>query len=594
MTMRTEVSSYGWPRRLLAGWGTMTLAIIWTHVLTGVLRPFGPMEAPLAALPVTYLAAAIALLAVATWSYRYSLLLVVGGAVLAGTALQIAMPGTWPASIALVVAGAASSEVGYRICRRLPNALDTFFSGRRLLAFLWLVLALSATVQIGRLSTYMTDPQFDWYLTTRHPFWAKHECLPAYMYAAELNQRGEENIYDAAHYPGLSPGAQPVTTLEGMTPEDPYQYTPQFLMLPHLFFSLSDQYSTIRLVWFGLQATLFLAVASSLAVWVGGRHGRLAALLLPVAVSAFPTLHALQFGQFHITAIALAVAGMLAFETRRQALGGALVAAAALSKIFPGILLVVLASQRRWRELAWSLGAIAAITLVALAVLGTAPFMAFFDYHLPRLSNGDAFAFDEAWPEVAKLIIADNQGAYGFVEKLRALGVPGLDKAIASRVATLFGLLLVGATALFGRHQAALPRRLQAAGWLALLGLGSMTSNGAFGDYVPLTIIWMLTLLASRMLDGWRVAVPLGLCWLFHYTLIGTAPLGDWFDPGIMIPLSAVALLTMLGTYGWVVVAGVRLARPSRQSNRATPGARWRWGRQLAERATAIRVMGRD
>jgi len=554
MTMRTEISSYGWPRRLLAGWGTTTLTIIWTHVLAGVLRPFGPMEAPLAALPITYLAAATALLAVAAWSYRYSLALAVGGAVLTGTALQIAMPGTWPASIALVVAGAASSEVGYRICLRLPNALDTLFSGRRLLAFLWLVLALSATVQIGRLSTYMTDPQFDWYLTTRHPFWAKHECLPAYMYAAELNQRGEENVYDAAHYPGLSPKAQPVTTLEGMTPEDPYQYTPQFLMLPHLFFSLSDRYSTIRLVWFGLQATFFLAIAGWLTIWVGGRYGRVAALLLPAAISAFPTLYALQFGQFHITAIALGVAAMLAFETRRPALGGAFLAAATLSKIFPGALLVVLAFQRRWRELAWTTCALLALTLAAGVLVGPAPFVAFFDYHLPRLANGGAFAFGEAWPELSDLIVADNQGAYGFVQKLDALDLWDLDRTVAATVGRVFGLAVLAMAAWFGLRKAGASRDLRAAGWLAVLGLASMTSGGAFGDYMPLTATWMMTLIAARLFESRRLMLALGTCWLFQFTLLGTSPLGDWFSPQVMIPVSAISVLTMLVAFTWVLV----------------------------------------
>ena len=555
MTLRTELSSYGWPRRLLAGWGTMTLAIIWTHVLAGVLRPFGPVDAPLAALPVTYLAGAIALLAVSAWSYRYSLALVVGGAVVAGVGLQIALPGTWPASIALVVAGAASSEAGYRICRRLPSDLDAFFRGRRLLAFLWLALALSATVQIGRLSTYVTDPHFDWYLTTRHPFWAKHECLPAYLYAAELNQRGEENVYDAAHYPGLSPEARPVTSLEGMTPEDPYQYTPQFLLLPHLFLSLSDHYPTIRLVWFGLQATFFLAIASWLTVWVGGRHGRVAALLLPAAVSAFPTLYALQFGQFHITAIALGVAAMLAFETRRTALGGAFLAAATLSKIFPGALLVVLVLRRRWRELAWTTCFLLALTLAAGVLVGPAPFAAFFDYHLPRLANGDAFAFGEAWPEISDLIVADNQGAYGFVQKLDALDLWDLDRTMAARVGRVFGLAVLVLAAWFGIRGAGASPDLQAAGWLALLGVASMTSGGAFGDYVPLTATWMMTLIAARLVESRRRMLALGSCWLFQFTLLGTSPLGDWFSPQVMIPVSALSVLTMLVAFTWVLVA---------------------------------------
>ncbi len=107
----------------------------------------------------------------------------------------------------------------------------------------------------------------------------------------------------------------------------------------------------MRVVWFALQATLFAAVAGWLALWVGGREGRLAAFLLPLAGLAFPTLHALQYGQFHLAAVALGAGALVAFATRRRALGGAMLAVATLAKIFPGLLFVVLAVQRRWRVL---------------------------------------------------------------------------------------------------------------------------------------------------------------------------------------------------------------------------------------------------
>ena len=522
---RQDRAGIGRPRLALVGFGITVLTLVWGHALAALMRPAAG-EASISATGLTLLA------------------VVVG----------IAITGKW----------------GGRIAARLPRQIDTTFEGRPLAALLWVAILLVAVFQVGRLATYMTDPESDWFLTTRNPFWAKHTCLPAYLYAAELNERGAVNIYDVAHYPGLNPEAAPVSHLDGMTPEDPYQYTPQFLLLPRLAIALSRDYATLHLFWFALQTTLFLGVASWLTIWVGGRHGLLAALLLPVAMSAFPVLHSLQYGQAHISVIALGVAGMLAFEGRKPALGGLLLGAATLSKLFPGVLLVVLAAQRRWRDLAWTVGSMAAVTVLALAVLGTTPFVAFFDYHLPRLSNGEAFAFDAAWPEIADFIVAANQGAFGLVEKLRALGVPGLDKAVAAKTATLFGLGVVALAAMFGLRAHGrsrdgvggpeLPRYLQAAGWLALLGLGSMTSNGAFGDYVPLTAVWMLTLLAARMVDGRRAAVLLGLCGFFQYTLIGTTPLGSWFDPEVMIPISLLALLSMIGAYGWVIVESLRFA----------------------------------
>ena len=43
----------------------------------------------------------------------------------------------------------------------------------------------------------------------RHPFWAKHECMSAYVHGAELALRGEDNVYAAAHYLGLNQQATP-------------------------------------------------------------------------------------------------------------------------------------------------------------------------------------------------------------------------------------------------------------------------------------------------------------------------------------------------------------------------------------------------
>jgi ethanolamine transporter EutH len=47
------------------------------------------------------------------------------------------------------------------------------------------------------------------------------------------------------------------------------------------------------------------------------------------------------------TVLALGVGAMLAFDTGRRTLGGAMLAVAVLSKLFPGVLLVVLAAGRQ-------------------------------------------------------------------------------------------------------------------------------------------------------------------------------------------------------------------------------------------------------
>lgn len=402
-------------------------------------------------------------------------------------------------------------------------------------------------------------------LTTANPFWHGHECLPAYLYGAELAERGDANLYAASHWPGLDPAATPDTRMQEMAVEDPYQYPPQFLLLPHLATRFSDHYPTVRTVWFAFNLSLFVAAFAALALWVGGRAGRTALWMLPAVLASFPVLHDLQFGQVHLLAVAAAALAMAAFASRRRATGGALLAAAVLAKMFPAVLLLPLLARRRFRDLAWTAGFGVAFTVLALAVFGPAPFVAFFDHHLPRLGNGAAFAFDEAWPEVAELLVVDNQGAFGLARKL------GAGKAAAVVVSKWFTLAVLAVAALVGWRRRRdendvprldVPRLAEAAGWLALLGLASMTSPGAWGDYVPVTAVWLLALLAGPALAAQgrsrRLAWALAPVALLQWFLLGTMPIGDWAPIALMLPAATAGLLSMLALFAATLAVSPR------------------------------------
>jgi hypothetical protein len=133
----------------------------------------------------------------------------------------------------------------------------------------------------------------------------------------------------------------------------------------------------------------------------------------------------LQFGQFHVASLLLSVAAMICFEERRPAVGGSLLAVATVSKLFPAFLLVYLLARRRWREVAWTIGACVVFSLVGLAVLGWTPFEAFLSYQLPRIQSGEAFSFYED----KELVVSRNLGIPGLVTKLHFLGVPGMTHA---------------------------------------------------------------------------------------------------------------------------------------------------------------------
>jgi hypothetical protein len=472
----------------------------------------------------------------------------------AATILAVSLGGFGAPAAAALLTGPLMAALTIGLARRLPASLDGMLPRRPVVAGLWLVLALGAVVQTGRLAGHMTDPEAPWFVTTTDPFWAKHQCFSAYVYAADLHRQGEPNVYDAAHYPGLNPAASPHSTVENLAPyvEDPYQYPPHFLLLPALALGLTNDFFVIRTVWFALQATLFLAIAGWLAARVGGRAGIVAALLIPAVFISPAALHNFQYGQFHLATLCLAVGGMLAFARNRNAAGGAMLAAAIGAKLFPAVLLIPLALQRKWRALAWTAGSGAALTLLALVVLGPAPFTAFADYHLPRLLGGEAFAFADAWPEVRDALVAGNVSPWALVAKLEILGVPGVGPALAKPANWIYSLLVLVVAVIAARRVQ--DRSGLAQVWLALLTLASLRSPGAWGDYVPVASLWLLTFLASDVAGRPRRAIALGTAAALLFFLPGVLPTPVLPPVAVTMTLSSLTFGVLVALSAWTVV----------------------------------------
>jgi hypothetical protein len=253
-----------------------------------------------------------------TWGRVRAPFITAALAIALGGLLWALVPGAAAECWALSLGGFASAFAGRFVARRLPAGVDNALERHRTLSVVWALVAAATVIQFGRLSSYMGDGSVDWFLTTRNPFWAKHECLPAYFQAAGLASGGETNIYHAHHYPGLDASAAQVPVLSGMTIEDPFQYAPQFLLWPALGMAITTDYGLLRLGWFGLNTTLLLFTAFRLAAFIGGRSGRAAALLSPLVLLAFPVLHTLQYGQFHLAAIALGLLAMCCVATPDQ------------------------------------------------------------------------------------------------------------------------------------------------------------------------------------------------------------------------------------------------------------------------------------
>jgi hypothetical protein len=385
------------------------------------------------------------------------------------------------------------------LARRLPAGLDGVAGRRRGRTVGFALVALLALAQIARLSAFMSDPALTW--GSAFPpveEGTRHMCLGAYVQAAELSRRGDPNIYASEHFPAFTetPGHRappPPTSVANLGPyiQDPYEYPPVFLLLPRAALLLTNDFLSLRTAWFGLQVSCFLVFALVLAGAVGGRRGLVAALLLPVAWLALPLMFNFQFGQFHLAAVMLALGGMLAFERGRERTGGALLAAAVVTKLFPGLLLVYLAARRRWRPVAWTVAFGAGYAALGLLVLGWAPHRAFLQYHLPRISSGEAFSFFTR----NDLTLAANYGVYGLPFKLARLGVPGMSAALGSALSWLYSLVLLAAAVVAARRRH--PPALEPAVWLALLVLGSLRSPLAPNVYTLAPAAWLLTLVAA-------------------------------------------------------------------------------------------------
>jgi hypothetical protein len=402
-----------------------------------------------------------------------------------------------------------------QVLHRLPREFDEALARRRLLACLWTLIALLSVFQSVKLSTFMADHDAAWGSAVPGvEDIENHQCLSAYLYAAELDRRGEANIYDPEHYP-LSSSAKDLTVrseVDGLARfvDDPFLYPPTFLVLPRTALGLSNSFDLIRTGVFAINALLCMGTMLAFACWIGGRRGRITGLLLPLAWCMLPFSFDLQFGQFHLFAVMLGAGGMLAFERKRPALGGLLLALAIANKIFPGLLLIPLLVARRWRDLAWVIAFGLLLLGVAWAWIGEPAFVAFFREHLPRLANGEAFAFVEKDDG----LIAMNTSPYGLIYKLRTFGgLEWADRNLALLVLHGYTVLIV-LLAMFLGLRPPQSRADKALAWAGLLGLAALRSPFAPSTYVFTGIIWILTLTTTEKPRRFIPALGMVLLWV--------------------------------------------------------------------------------
>ena len=462
---------------------------------------------------------------------------VVSGAAAGVVAVVMGLLGalSWALGPLAVLGGLLVGVLGSRVMRALPTSVDSAWKRSRRKTLAWAVLAVLMLVQISRLSIFMADRQSTW-ASTFPPveFTVGHMCMASYVHAADLTRQGDPNLYDVEHYPnfGLVEAEEISTSVVGLQPylDDSFHYPPPFLLLPRLWLALTNDYLVMRSVWFAVQLLSFVAFAVLTARWIGGSAGAWALWMLPLVLATMPAMFNFQFGQIHLFTIWTAMAAMLAFEVERRALGGLLLAGGIASKLFPGILVIYLLFQRRWRDLAWTAAFGAVFSGLSLAVTGRAPFAQFFRYTLPRLLSGEAFSF-----VTDPLVITTNLSVPGMVWKLEFLGVDEASEWLGP-TSTVYTFLILAATWYASRLDVGRVRKAQI--WLMLLILASLRS-ALVPIYGVAPVLWLMTLELEDV-DTTLGLVGFALSWAF-VSSVPPAP-----NPAVTIALYTVALVAML------------------------------------------------
>ncbi len=419
-----------------------------------------------------------------------------------------------PAVVGLTDSGAAAAAIGvsgalvfgFWMHRSPIVPLDESAAPRAMKIFSGIA-TLLALVVLGRLAVFMVAPSHPEYSSMPSSQWeVRHSCVSAYWVAAKAAS-ATPNIYSDSLYTAPDDDlTKPRKALRlGPFNIDVYEYPPPFLLLPRALRLIAPEFMHFRMLWFGIYNFLLLGAILLVAGMLGPAAGTRALLLSPLIWAAFPSLSGLQKGNVQVMVIAASVIAMFLFERRRWAAGGALLAFVTAGKLYPGLLIVYLMAQRRWRAVAWT--AAFGIALVALSFidLGSATYRAFLQ-HLPGLLGGEAFP---AFRNPAATAI--NLSIPGLVFKLKLFGVPGMSFTVSKIVGWLYTLVVLWVVILAGMRE---PRDDEKPTlWLAIVILATLRSPFLPQGYGVVPAIWLVTILSALHAPSWRTLAMTVLGW---------------------------------------------------------------------------------
>lgn len=366
-----------------------------------------------------------------------------------------------------------------------------------------------------------------------------HSCASSYWVACD-RIREVPDIYAEEIYsvPQADPSSRRIGRRIGPLVVDQYEYPPSFLIVPRLIAVATEDFWGFRRVWFALN----LAVVAAGLLLVARRFDRAlsthALWLTPFVLLPPAILITFVMGNVQLAIIAIAMIAMLLFERARHATGGALLAYAVVSKLYPGVLVLYLLLRRDWQAVAWTIAFSLAFALVSIVDVGFEPYMAF-GKHMPKLLSGEAFpAFRN--PDA----IAVNESIPGLVFKLRLFGLTSMGFAASKALGWIYTVVVVGITARLALQPSVAGREPLA--WITILILATMRSP-FLPTYAPFPSLWLATLLA---------ALTWGRSRAFATTIIAWVVLAFTFGTG-GAPPAVNAIVTFTHTVAAFVLVGI-------------------------------------
>jgi hypothetical protein len=425
-------------------------------------------------------------------------------------------------SAALLVAALLVSAAFFAARERIAQALQLPEGGSAPVVFA--LIGVLAAARLWGMSWFMMDSAHAeasvlWF----DPFYMRHSCFSSLYLSARLAMEHAPNPYQSELY-----DTDLYKSFLGRFTMDEFLYPSPFMLLPRIGLAFTKSFMTLRTAWFALEAATFGAAVVIVAKWIGGEEGKRALFLAPALFLATPVLLTLQIGNFQLAAIAMTMLALVAFDSQHNATGGALLGFA-LFKIFPGIVLIPLAIQRRWKAVVWTAGFSALYTALSVAWLGQTPLRRFLGYGLPRITKGEAWSFLELDVPIIHEVVAINQGIPGLALKLHDLGVNLAMHDAVQKVSLVYSVIMLALAVVVGFRLAKTEDKLTRAQlWIALIALAALRSPFVPDTYALPPVLWLWSLVMPRF---WHKPLGIALLWIPLSTVLPfegpLAPLGN-------------------------------------------------------------------